>query len=174
MHVPNTMCQSQIFVRLFLCLEGVRPCLYDLCTRPHGEQLHTTWPPRMRIVPFFRLRNTVKNFIKRGMEISLTLSKTVLLLLKRQYVRMSPNPVYFPSTQRLTTSQRHWNLFLFNNIPAVWISFSMVYITSNQLVKFSSDNSVTFNDISFAAGVWNYTDDLNEHIREVTKKWSGI
>ena len=42
-------------------------------------------------------------------------------------------------------------------------------MTSNQLVKFSSDNSVTFNDISFAAGVWNYTDDLNEHIRKVTK-----
>ena len=112
MYVPKSMCQSQIFVRLFfLCLERVRPCLYDLCTRPHGEQLHTTWPPRMRIVPFFTLRNTVKNFIKRGMEISLTLSKTVLLLLERQYVRMSPNPVYFPSTQRITTSQRFGAFF---------------------------------------------------------------
>ena len=142
--------------------------------RPNGEQLQTIWPPPMRIVRIFRLRSTVKIFLKKIMEISLTLSKIVLLLLKRQYVRMSPNPVYFPSTQRITTSQRHWTLFLFNNILAVWVSFSIVYMTSNQLVKFSSDNSVTFNDISFAAGGWNYTDDLNEHIREVTKKWSGI
>ena len=37
-------------------------------------------------------------------------------------------------------------------------------------MKFRSDNGATFNDISFAAGVWNYTDDLNEHIREVTKE----
>ena len=77
-YVPKSMCKSQIFVRLFLCLERVRPCLYDLCTRPHGEQLHTTWPPRMRIVPFFRLRKTVKNVIKRSMEISSTLSKIVV------------------------------------------------------------------------------------------------
>ena len=108
--VPKCMCQKVcanhkfLCAFFFLCLERVRPCLYDVCTRPHGEQLHTTWPPRMRIVPFFRLRNTVKNFLKKSMEISLTLSKIVLLLLKRQYVRMSPNPVYFPSTPRITTS----------------------------------------------------------------------
>ena len=61
----------------------------------HGEQFHTTWPPRMRIVPPFGLRftNAVKNFTKSSMEISLTLSKIVLLPLKRQYIRMSPNPV---------------------------------------------------------------------------------
>ena len=61
----------------------------------HGEQFHTTWPPRMQIVPPFGLRftNAVKNFRKSSMEISLTLSKIVLLPLKRQYIRMSPNPV---------------------------------------------------------------------------------
>ena len=37
-------------------------------------------------------------------------------------------------------------------------------------MKFSSDNKITFNDISFAAGVWNYADDLNVYIREVTKE----
>ena len=40
-----------------------------------------------------RFTNAVKNFTKRSMEISLTLPKIVLLLLERQYVRMSPNPV---------------------------------------------------------------------------------
>ena len=37
-------------------------------------------------------------------------------------------------------------------------------------MKLSSDNGVTFNDISFAAGTWSYPDDLNENIREVTKE----
>ena len=42
-----------------------------------GEQFHTTWPPRMRIVPPLGLRftNAVKNFTKSSIEISLTLSK---------------------------------------------------------------------------------------------------
>ena len=48
--------------------------------------------------------------------------------------------------------------------------FLLAYTTNNQLVKFNSDNGATFNYISFAAGVWNYMDDLNEHIREVTKE----
>ena len=42
---------------------------------------------------FWTFTNAVKNFTKRNMEISLTLSKIVLLLLKRPYVCMSPNPV---------------------------------------------------------------------------------
>ena len=48
--------------------------------------------------------------------------------------------------------------------------FLLAYTTNNQLVKFSSDNGVTFNDISFAAGVWNYSDDLNEHAYKKSNK----
>ena len=90
----------------------------------HGEQFHTTWPPRMRIVPPFGLRftNAAKSFTKKSMEISLTLSKIVLFLLKRQYVRISPNPilnlsVYLPNTQRIANSQRRWNFVLFWRHP---------------------------------------------------------
>ena len=36
----------------------LRPCVYGL---GYPTQLHKTWPPRMRIVAFFALRNTVKN-----------------------------------------------------------------------------------------------------------------
>ena len=85
------MRQSQFFFAFFCLLKVLRPGLYGLGypTQPHGEQLLTTWPPRMRTVPPFGLRNTVKNFTKRSMKISLTWSKIVLFLLKRQYVRMS-------------------------------------------------------------------------------------
>ena len=73
--------------------------------------------------------NAVKNFTNRSMEISLTLSKIVLLLLKCPYVRMSPNPVlrkdawiclwtvYFPNSQRIATSKRRWNFVLFRQHP---------------------------------------------------------
>ena len=72
------------------------------------------------------------------MEIFLTLSKIVLLLLKRQYVRMSPKPVlkkdvwiclwtvYFPNTQRIATSQRRWNFVLLRQHPP-YISSEIVY-----------------------------------------------
>ena len=42
---------------------------------------------------FLNFTDAVKNFTKRSMAISLTLSKIVLLLFKRPYVCMSPNPV---------------------------------------------------------------------------------
>ena len=81
---------------------------------------------------FLDLTNAVKNFAKRTMEISLTFSKIVLLLLERQYVRMSPNPVlkkyawicfwtvYFPNTQQVATSQRRWNFVLFRHPPYIF------------------------------------------------------
>ena len=65
------------FARLFFCLLKVlRPCLYGLGypTKSHGEQLLATWALCMRIVPRFGLINTVKNFTKRSMEISLICS----------------------------------------------------------------------------------------------------
>ena len=54
-----------------------------------ANKLHETWPLRMRVMPHFGLRNTVKNFTKRSMEIFLAWSKLVLFLLKRQYMGMS-------------------------------------------------------------------------------------
>ena len=39
-----------------------------------ANKLHATWPLRMRVMPHFGLRNTVKNFTKRSMEISLAWS----------------------------------------------------------------------------------------------------
>ena len=65
------------FARLFFgLLKVLRPCLYGLGypSQPNGEQLHQKWPLRMRIVPPFGVRNTVKNFTKRSMEIYLTWS----------------------------------------------------------------------------------------------------
>ena len=85
----------------------------------------------MRIMPPFGLRftNTAKNFTKSSMEISLPFSNNVRLPLKRQYIRMSPNPVlkkdvsiflwtvYFLNTQRTATSQRRWNFVHFRQHP---------------------------------------------------------
>ena len=45
-----------MYALCFFCLlKLLRPCLYGLWypTQPHGEQLHTTWPPRMQLVPPF-------------------------------------------------------------------------------------------------------------------------
>ena len=72
-----SMRQSQILRVVFFCLLKVlKPCLYGLgyLTQPHGEQLHATWPLRMRIVPPFGVRNSMKSFTKRSTEISLTWS----------------------------------------------------------------------------------------------------
>ena len=38
----------------------------------------------------------------------------------------------------------------------------------NQLIKYSSDNGSTFHDITFPAGVWNYTN-FNAYIKNITK-----
>ena len=38
----------------------------------------------------------------------------------------------------------------------------------NQLIKYSPDNGSTFKNITFPAGVWNYTD-FNTYIKNITK-----
>ena len=51
------------------------------------------------------------------------------------------------------------------------MSFTFFNVNSsygNQLIKYSSDNGSTFQDITFPSGVWNYTD-FDEHIKEITK-----
>ena len=47
-----------------------------------------------------------------------------------------------------------------------WFNVNSSY--KNQLIKYSSDNGSTFKEITFPAGVWNYTD-FNTHIRDITK-----
>ena len=47
-----------------------------------------------------------------------------------------------------------------------WFNVNSSY--GNQLIKYSSDNGTTFKDITFPAGVWNYTD-FNTHIKDKTK-----
>ena len=72
-----SMRQSQILCVLFFSLLKVlKSCLYVLgyLTQHHGEQLHGTWLLRMRIVPPFGVRNTMKNFTKSSTDISLTWS----------------------------------------------------------------------------------------------------
>ena len=46
-----------------------------------------------------------------------------------------------------------------------WFNINPGY--QNQLVRYSSDGGKTFTDISFPAGVWNYTD-INAHIKKAT------
>ena len=52
------------------------------------------------------------------------------------------------------------------NMSFTWFNVNSDY--RNQLIKYSSDGGVTFNDITFAAGVWNYSD-FDTHIKEITK-----
>ena len=47
-----------------------------------------------------------------------------------------------------------------------WFNVNSSY--NNQLIKYSSDNGLTFHEITFPAGVWNYTD-FNTYIKDVTK-----
>ena len=47
-----------------------------------------------------------------------------------------------------------------------WFNVNSSY--NNQLIKYSSDNGTTFNNINFPEGVWNYTD-FNAYIKETTK-----
>ena len=49
------------------------------------------------------------------------------------------------------------------NMPFTWSNINPGY--NNQLIKFSKDNGISFTDITFPAGVWNYRD-INQHIRE--------
>ena len=46
-----------------------------------------------------------------------------------------------------------------------WFNVNAGY--NNQLIKYSSDSGSTFHNITFPAGVWNYTD-FNTYIKEIT------
>ena len=52
------------------------------------------------------------------------------------------------------------------NMSFTWFNVNPSY--ANQIIKYSSDNGSTFHEITFPAGVWNYTG-FNEHIKDVTK-----
>ena len=52
------------------------------------------------------------------------------------------------------------------NMSFTWFNVNSSY--NNQLIKYSSDDGSTFNDITFPAGVWNYTD-FNTYIKDITK-----
>lgn len=52
------------------------------------------------------------------------------------------------------------------NMSFTWFNVNSTY--GNQLIKYSSDSGSTFHNITFPAGVWNYTD-FNEHIKDITK-----
>ena len=52
------------------------------------------------------------------------------------------------------------------NMSFTWFNVNPSY--ANQLIKYSSDNGLNFNNITFPAGVWNYTD-FNTYIKDITK-----
>ena len=52
------------------------------------------------------------------------------------------------------------------NMSFTWFNVNSSY--GNQLIKYSSDNGLTLKDITFPAGVWNYTD-FNTYIKDMTK-----
>ena len=52
------------------------------------------------------------------------------------------------------------------NMSFTWFNVNPSY--ANQLIKYSSDNGSTFYNITFPAGVWNYTD-FNTYIKDITK-----
>ena len=52
------------------------------------------------------------------------------------------------------------------NMSFTWFNINAGY--NNQLIKYSSDNGSTFNNITLPAGVWNYTD-FNTYIKNITK-----
>ena len=52
------------------------------------------------------------------------------------------------------------------NMSFTWFNVNSSY--KNQLIKYSSDNSSTFKEITFLAVVWNYTD-FNTYIKDITK-----
>ena len=51
------------------------------------------------------------------------------------------------------------------NMSFTWFNVNAGY--DNQLIKYSKDGGLSFTNISFPAGVWNYTD-FNAYIREAT------
>ena len=52
------------------------------------------------------------------------------------------------------------------NMSFTWFNVNSSY--GNQLIKYSSDNGTTFHEITFPAGVWNYTD-FNTYMKDITK-----
>ena len=52
------------------------------------------------------------------------------------------------------------------NMSFTWFNVNAGH--KNQLIKYSSDNGLTFKNISFPAGVWNYTD-FDKYIKRLTK-----
>ena len=52
------------------------------------------------------------------------------------------------------------------NMSFTWFNVNSSY--NNQLIKYSSDNGSTFNDITFPAGVWDYSN-FNTYIKDITK-----
>ena len=52
------------------------------------------------------------------------------------------------------------------NMSFTWFNVNPSY--NNQIIKYSSDDGSTFNEIIFPAGVWNYPD-FNTYIKEITK-----
>ena len=52
------------------------------------------------------------------------------------------------------------------NMSFTWFNINAGY--NNQLIKYSSDNGSTFNNITLPAGVWNYTD-FNTYIKNIMK-----
>ena len=52
------------------------------------------------------------------------------------------------------------------NMSFTWFNVNPSY--KNQLIKYSSDNGSTFEEITFPAGVWNYTK-FNSYIKDITK-----
>ena len=52
------------------------------------------------------------------------------------------------------------------NMSFTWFNVNAGY--KNQLIKYSSDNGLTFKNITFPAGVWNYID-FNRYIKNLTK-----
>jgi len=52
------------------------------------------------------------------------------------------------------------------NMSFTWFNVNPSY--GNQLIKYSSDNGNKFEDITFPAGVWNYSE-FDEYIKEITK-----
>ena len=52
------------------------------------------------------------------------------------------------------------------NMSFTWFNVNSSY--GNQSIKYSSDNGSTFHEITFPAGVWNYTD-FNPYIKDITR-----
>ena len=52
------------------------------------------------------------------------------------------------------------------NMSFTWFNVNSSY--KNQLIKYSSDNGSTFKEITFPAGVWNYTD-FNTFFKDIMK-----